>query len=75
MIESRYWFPCIDEPQTKFRRETLVSVPKDFVVISNGKSSDPTDYKDDKKLYKWIEDSPNPAYLTSIVMGKLIETE
>ena len=37
MIESKYWFPCIDEPQIKFRREILVRVPKDFVVISNGK--------------------------------------
>ena len=50
MIESKYWFPCIDEPQLKFCREILVSVPKDFVVISNGKSSDPTEYKNDKKL-------------------------
>jgi aminopeptidase N len=75
MIESKYWFPCIDEPQLRFRREILVSVPKDFVVISNGKSSDPTDNKNDKKLFKWIEDSPNPAYLTSIVMGKLIKSE
>ena len=75
MIESKYWFPCIDEPQLKFRREILVSVPKDFVVISNGKASAPIEYKNDKKLVKWIEDSPNPAYLTSIVMGKLVQSE
>ena len=75
MIESKYWFPCIDEPQIKFRREILISVPKDFVVISNGKSSDPVDYKNDKKLYKWIEDTPNSAYLTSIVMGKFFISE
>jgi aminopeptidase N len=75
MIESKYWFPCIDEPQIKFRREILVSVPKDFVVISNGKSSDSSEYKNDKKLYKWIEDSPNSTYLTSIVIGKFTVSE
>jgi Peptidase M1 N-terminal domain len=39
-IESRYWFPCLDDPQVKFTREVRVIAPdSNFVVISNGTSS------------------------------------
>ena len=34
--ESRYWFPCLDDPQVKFPREIHVTVPEDYIVISNG---------------------------------------
>ena len=27
MIESKFWFPCIDDPVVKFPREISVSVP------------------------------------------------
>ena len=37
MIESRYWFPCLDDPQVKFPREIQVTVPEGYTVISNGK--------------------------------------
>ena len=35
-IESRYWFPCLDDPQVKFAREIHIRVPRDYMVISNG---------------------------------------
>ena len=35
--DSKYWFPCIDQPQVKYSRELEVVVPENFVVISNGK--------------------------------------
>ena len=34
--ESRYWFPCLDDPQVKFPREIHVTVPEEYIVISNG---------------------------------------
>jgi aminopeptidase N len=71
MIESRYWFPCIDEPQIKFRWEISVCVPNDFVVISNGKDMDIKDNNNNsKKIFRWVEDSPNSTYLTCIAIGK-----
>jgi aminopeptidase N len=36
-LESRYWFPCLDDPQLKFPREVHVIVPEEFTVVSNGK--------------------------------------
>jgi aminopeptidase N len=64
-MESRYWFPCIDDPQVKFTREIEVIAPDDeYLVISNGT------YERKGNIWKWNESTPNPAYLTSVVIGK-----
>src|SRR5215217_6821852 len=64
--ESKYWFPCIDDPQVKFPREIQVTVPEnDFIVISNGEL-----LRKEGNIWTWIELNPTPAYLTSVVIGK-----
>ena len=76
MIESRYWFPCIDEPQIKYRWEISVSAPNEFIVISNGKDITTKDNSNNnKKIIKWREDNPNSTYLTSIAIGKFFVHE
>jgi len=75
MIESKFWFPCIDDPQIKYPREVSVIVPKDFIVVSNGQPDYAIDTNNDNKIHIWKEDHPNPAYLTSIVIGKFFEYE
>jgi aminopeptidase N len=76
-LESRYWFPCIDDPQVKYPREIHIAVPsEDYTVISNGVSdvlqTETVGSGGDVKKVKWIwnEPNPNPAYLTSVVIGK-----
>jgi aminopeptidase N len=73
MVESRFWFPCIDEPQIKFTWEISVAVPNEFSVISNGQRMDITHYDNDKKLYKWKQDRRCSGYLVSIITGKFYE--
>lgn len=64
-IESRYWFPSIDDPQVKFTREIEVIVPnEEYDVISNGV------YEKNGKVWIWKEANPIPSYLTSVVIGK-----
>jgi aminopeptidase N len=80
-LESRYWFPCIDDPQVKYPREIHIIAPSDgYIVISNGKADEPKreeirGMNNGKKKIKWIwkEPNPNPAYLTSVVIGKFSE--
>jgi aminopeptidase N len=74
--ESKYWFPCVDQPQLKYPRELEIIVPENLKVISNGteKSRDITEKVEEssgKKLVRhiWEETTPNPAYLTSVVIG------
>ncbi|HEX7142716.1 MAG TPA: M1 family metallopeptidase [Nitrososphaeraceae archaeon] len=64
-VESRYWFPCIDNPQMKFAREIVVVAPtEEYDVISNG------EYERKGNVWLWKESTPTPAYLTSVVIGK-----
>jgi aminopeptidase N len=62
-IESRYWFPCLDDPQVKFAREIHVIVPQDHIVISNGdlvsnnavqEGGNISNEKEDKNKFEWI---------------------
>jgi aminopeptidase N len=70
-LESKYWFPCQDDPRIKFPREIHVTVPEnDFIVISNGELA----YKE-QNTWIWKETHPTPAYLTSIVIGKFAHAE
>lgn len=72
---SKKWFPCIDHPQVKFPREIQVTVPENFVVISNGQR-DIIDHEvkgERKKKYVWEEPHPNTAYVTSVVIGDFAE--
>lgn len=76
-MESRYWFPCIDDPQVKYPREIHITVPsEDYIVISNGVADDlqieTVEDGSNVKKVKWIwnDPNPNPAYLTSVVIGK-----
>jgi len=69
--ESKYWFPCFDHPDMKFTSELIAEVPNDFVAISNGKLVDVT--KKNTATYRWIEEHPHPAYLTSLAIGRFAE--
>ena len=75
MIESKFWFPCIDDPKIKYPRQVSVTAPSEFVVVANGEPSDVIDADNNKRIHIWNEDHPNPAYLTSIVIGKFFESQ
>ena len=68
MVESRYWFPCLDDPQVKFPREIQVTVPEGYIVISNGKDKQSKN-KGNTTTWTWIEQRPISTYLTSVVVG------
>jgi aminopeptidase N len=77
-LESRYWFPCIDDPQIKYPMEIHITVAsEDYIVISNGLSDDLQkkniieNGNNIKKVERvWNESSHKSAYLTSVVMGR-----
>ncbi|HVX02223.1 MAG TPA: M1 family aminopeptidase [Nitrososphaera sp.] len=75
-VEAKHWFPCIDHPQVKFSSEIIVTVPEGFTAISNGRLGE-TEKKEENGMkkwrYRWLENNPHPAYLTSVVIGKYIE--
>ena len=86
-IESRYWFPCLDDPKVKFPRDIHVIVPQDYIVISNGDlvSNNPVqpqgrldnNKKEDNNKVEWIwrQETPISTYLTSVVVGTFSHAE
>jgi aminopeptidase N len=70
-LESKYWFPCLEDPKVKFAREIQITVPEnDYVVISNGELA-----QKQGNTWIWIEPNPTPAYLTSVVIGKFAQEQ
>ena len=69
---ARYWFPCYDNPNDKFTSEVLLTVPKGFRVISNGKLVSEQE-EGDSATFHWREELPHSSYLTSFVAGKFGE--
>jgi aminopeptidase N len=74
MVESKYWFPCLDDPQVKFTREIRVTVPDGYTVISNGKYKQLKN-KENMTTWTWSEERPISTYLTSVVVGKFSHSD
>ena len=70
--DSRYWFPCYDYPNERFTSEIIVTVPKKWTTISNGKLVSVNE-NGLVKTYHWSQDKPHPSYLMSLVAGELTE--
>jgi len=64
----RYWFPCHDDPNDRATTEIIVTVPAEFLTVSNGNL---LSIKDNgaTKTHHWRHDVPHAAYLVSLVVG------
>jgi aminopeptidase N len=69
---ARYWYPCFDHPSEKSTSELVITVPRGFRVISNGKLLSMKD-AGESSVFHWKEDIPHSSYLTSFVAGKFGE--
>ncbi|HLZ58933.1 MAG TPA: M1 family aminopeptidase [Ktedonosporobacter sp.] len=64
----RYWFPCHDSPNDRATTEIIVTVPSQFLTVSNGNLLEVTDHGA-TKTHHWRHDVPHAAYLVSLVVG------
>ena len=65
---NHHWFPCWDYPNDMATSETIVTVPKGQVVVSNGKLVHVSQSGGDV-TYDWVESVPHSSYLTSLAIG------
>ena len=63
-----YWFPCHDAPNDRATTEIVVTVPAQFLTVSNGNLFQVTD-NGATKTHHWRHDIPHAAYLVSLVVG------
>jgi aminopeptidase N len=69
MEDTRYWIPTYDFPDDKATTETIVRVPKEFSVLSNGKLVS-SKIVGNQAVWNWKQDKPMATYLMSVVAGR-----
>jgi len=72
---NHYWFPCYDHPDDFATSELFATVPKPYIVISNGKLLETKQNKNGTRTFHWKMDIPHATYLTSIVVGEYAAIE
>lgn len=63
-----YWFPCHDAPNDRATTEIVVTVPAQFLTVSNGNLLEVIDHGA-TRTHHWRHDLPHAAYLVSLVVG------
>lgn len=72
--DTRYYIPIYDYPNARPTSEMILTVPKDWLTISNGKVVSVTDAGADK-VWHWRQDKPLSTYLISVVAGDFRQTK
>ncbi len=62
------WLPLYAGVNDKFTSEMVVTVPKPYAVVSNGRLVATTE-AGETVTYHWSQERPHPAYLISIYVG------
>lgn len=67
---SRYWYPCFDAPNEFITSTITCRVPKEMVVLSNGrKDNEKIDQEAGLKAVTWKQEKPHVTYLITLVAG------
>lgn len=71
--DTRYYLPTYDYPNDRLTTEMIVTVPKDWITVSNGKLVSVENTPDGMKTWDWKESVPSSTYLISLVAGEFDE--
>ncbi len=69
--DSRYWFPCYDEPWDKATVDVIVKVRKNFLVASNGLLIR-DEISGDERTFHWHSKFPMSTYLITFATSEYI---
>ncbi len=73
--DTRYYIPTYDYPNARLTTETVVTVPADWITVSNGKLISVTDAVNNQKTWTWRESLPSSTYLFTLVAGEFTEVK
>lgn len=66
---SSAWFPTIDEPNQKTTQKIAITVPHEFVTLSNGTLSNSKKNNDGTRTDTWVQQQKHAPYLFFIGAG------
>ena len=73
--DTRYYLPTYDYPNDRLTTETILTVPAEWLTISNGKLISVSDAGSGMKTWVWRESQPSSTYLISVVAGEFGEVK
>lgn len=73
--DTRYYVPIYDYPNDRTTTEMVVTVPRDWVTVSNGKLESVADAGEGMKTWTWRQSQPISTYLISLVAGQFDESK
>jgi aminopeptidase N len=71
--DTRYYIPIYDYPNDRTTSEMLVTVPANWITISNGDLLGTKTESDGMKTWDWKQSLPLSTYLISVVAGEFVE--
>lgn len=71
--EARHWIPLFDHPSDKATTEALVTVPRSFTAVSNGRLVGVSDNRDGTKTFHWKQAKPHSTYLFTVSAAEYVE--
>ncbi len=73
--DTRYYIPIYDYPNDRTTTEMIVTVPRDWVTVSNGRLESVVDAGEGMKTWTWRQAQPISTYLISLVAGQFDESK
>jgi len=71
--DTRYYLPTYDYPNDRLTTETILTVPANWLTVSNGKLVSVSEASDGMKTWTWKESLPSSTYLFTVVAGEFVE--
>lgn len=68
--DNRYWIPMYDGLNDKVVSEVIVTFPKPYYVLSNGKQAERKDLPDGQVRWRYVMPKPHATYLIMIGIGE-----
>ncbi|TLZ49583.1 MAG: hypothetical protein E6K18_07815 [Methanobacteriota archaeon] len=65
--DNKFWFPCYEAPNDKMTSEVLITVPRGWRAVSNGRLVAVTD---GGRTFHWRQDVPHSNYLIALAAGE-----
>jgi len=71
--DTHHYIPIYDYPNDRTTSEMILTVPSDWLTVSNGKLLSVQDAPDGQKTWTWRQSLPVSTYLISFVAGEYTE--
>jgi aminopeptidase N len=66
------WLPIYNDTNDRFTVEFVVTVPKGFTAVANGRLEGPRENPDGTRTFHWTQDKPIPNYLVTVDVGNFV---